>query len=404
MIDVVGSVVAAAGAAQVAGSLVPHCGGLCGREVGMTPEQQEGSEAAYDRVCESYQAIDDFRMKLLGLLPIATGTGVFFLLNDHVPDLGAEAPSDGSEPLAQVLPVIGAIGAVFTLGLFSYELFGIKKCHYLIRAGQRLEVHLGVRGQFRNRPRSLMGFVNEPFASALIYPASMAAWVFLVVAFQPPPWRWGFPVAVFVVGFVLTILLAEGIKRRDLRDFLAELIHHVDGHPTATVEGMSGDLDAEDEMIRRALAKISTAASGSDPPKNLFRRIQAFYCRTCLRVLEHLDPQERPATVRVDDTAEVAFANVPHADEPHADEAHADEPHENEPKKTLEWVTVIDADRSRPGSNSRWRCRDHPDWQEVAGTLEKAVLAEEAQRRRPREVRDLMASAAPHHALNPRVG
>jgi len=93
----------------------------------MSPEQQASHEAAYGRVCESYQAIDDFRMKLLGLLPVATGTGVFLLLNDNVPVLGTKASQGQSESLASLLAAIGAFGTVFTLGLFSYELFGIKK-------------------------------------------------------------------------------------------------------------------------------------------------------------------------------------------------------------------------------------------------------------------------------------
>jgi hypothetical protein len=69
------------------------------------------------------------------------------------------------------LSAIGVFGFLFTLGLFAYELFGIKKCHYLIATGDRLERALRVEGQFTSRPRSVANFVNEPFASAVIYPA-----------------------------------------------------------------------------------------------------------------------------------------------------------------------------------------------------------------------------------------
>jgi hypothetical protein len=34
-------------------------------------------KAAYQELCHSYRAIDDFRAKLLGFLPLATGTGIF---------------------------------------------------------------------------------------------------------------------------------------------------------------------------------------------------------------------------------------------------------------------------------------------------------------------------------------
>ncbi len=36
----------------------------------------------YEEVCRSYQAIADFRAKLIGLLPLASGAGIFLLLND----------------------------------------------------------------------------------------------------------------------------------------------------------------------------------------------------------------------------------------------------------------------------------------------------------------------------------
>jgi hypothetical protein len=49
---------------------------------------QEGSDsqtalrAAYTEVCQSYERIDDFRAKLLGFLPLVSGTGLFLLLKE----------------------------------------------------------------------------------------------------------------------------------------------------------------------------------------------------------------------------------------------------------------------------------------------------------------------------------
>jgi len=344
----------------------------------MSPDRQDSQEAAYGRVCDSYQAIDDFRMKLLGLLPVATGTGVFLLLNDNVPVLGPNPAQGQSESLTLVLTAIGAFGAIFTLGLFSYELFGIKKCHYLIRAGQRLEVLLDIQGQFRNRPRNLMGFINEPFASALIYPASLAAWVFLATALRPPPWRWALPLAVFLGGFLLTLFLTEEMKRRDLRRFRAELMRYVDSHAggrgAATVEDMSAQLHEEDEMVRRALAKVSRAPRMDGQSRNLFRRIQASCCRTCLRVLEKLERQDRHATVRADETADADL--------------------ESRPEGERSWVTVVDAVGSRPRSGSKWRCRYLPIWQEIAGTVGTALLVEASGLPTPRTAGEVLESGA----------
>ena len=42
-------------------------------------QQAENVRTVYREPCTSYRAIDDFRMKLLGLLPLATGAGIFLV-------------------------------------------------------------------------------------------------------------------------------------------------------------------------------------------------------------------------------------------------------------------------------------------------------------------------------------
>lgn len=163
-------------------------------------------QLAYERVCESYHAVDDFRVKLLGLLPLATGSGVFVLLSTNADGIGR---SDAE--LRPVLAAIGAFGVLFIAGLFAYELFGIKKCHYLIENGRHLEHGLGVRGQFRSRPYALAGRVNEPLASACIYPTCIAAWSFLALV-MVNSWLAASIAAVVVgVGFVATMAGAQQI-------------------------------------------------------------------------------------------------------------------------------------------------------------------------------------------------
>jgi hypothetical protein len=94
----------------------------------------------YDKLCVSYQAIDDFRAKLLGFLPLATGSGVFLLYANSMPP--------GTQDL---LGAIGAFGFAITLGLFAYEIHGIKKCDALIKAGEQLEGPLLADGLFTSR-------------------------------------------------------------------------------------------------------------------------------------------------------------------------------------------------------------------------------------------------------------
>ena len=142
--------------------------------VELTDQQAENLRTAYRELCTSYRAIDDFRAKLLGFLPLATGTGIFLLVTDEAKMKFVQA----------YFWPIGVFGFVITLGLFFYELYGIKKCTDLICAGRQLEENLDVKdGQFKKRPFGVLGFINEPFAAYVIYSAVLAAWIFWARAF-----------------------------------------------------------------------------------------------------------------------------------------------------------------------------------------------------------------------------
>jgi hypothetical protein len=172
----------------------------------------------YDEISASYRAVDEFRMKLLGLLPVATGTGVFLLLNGKI---GDKAGSDTKT----FLGAIGIVGFAFTLGLFAYELYGIKKCHSYILIGQWIETASKVPGQFVARPRDLGGLINEPFASSIIYPASLGAWAFTAMIFVSRTWASVLALVVFIVGFGLSLWITKagsGNWDKELRGLLDE--------------------------------------------------------------------------------------------------------------------------------------------------------------------------------------
>jgi hypothetical protein len=157
--------------------------GVGAREAEPTAKPVEDYRELYTQVCESYRAIDDFRMKLLGLLPVATGAGVLVLLNSGKVDLNASGST--LERIQQVLAGVAIFGVAITLGLFAYELHGIKKCGRLIKIGARIERDMGSAGrfygQFATRPHRVAGFIDVPFASSVVYPAAVAIWVFVGV-------------------------------------------------------------------------------------------------------------------------------------------------------------------------------------------------------------------------------
>ena len=128
-------------------------------------------QVLYEQVCSQHDGIADFRAKLLALLPIASGAGIFLIFEK------GGIPSDFSPHLV----AIGLFGIAVTTGLFCYELRGIQYCDALIEAGKELEQKLSYefKGAFQSKPRAKWG-VGVTMAALIIYPAVAGAWVYIV--------------------------------------------------------------------------------------------------------------------------------------------------------------------------------------------------------------------------------
>jgi hypothetical protein len=147
----------------------------------MSENEQANSanlRTVYQELCTSYHGIADFRAKLLGLLPLASGAGIFLLL-EKLPNL---------EQPPTILLAVGVFGFLMTLGLFTYELRGIQRCNGLIEAGKVLERELGFQGQFRLRPGAINGLIGTTLAARIIYPGVLAAWSFVILYGIIPIW------------------------------------------------------------------------------------------------------------------------------------------------------------------------------------------------------------------------
>ena len=90
----------------------------------------ENMKTAYEAVLSTHDAISNFRLKLLALLPFATGAGIFFLIKN--------LPSTVTIHLTAIV----LSGMLVTIGLFFYELKNIQKCRTLITTGKLLEKKL----------------------------------------------------------------------------------------------------------------------------------------------------------------------------------------------------------------------------------------------------------------------
>ena len=174
--------------------------------------EAQNLRTVYQELCTSYREIDSFRAKLLGFLPL-----VFLLLNDAITD---KTKWESAMPFLQP---IGLFGIAITLGLFAYELYGIKKCHCLIEFGKDIEGEggMGIEGQFTKRPRGIAkDLINEPFAAGIIYPAVLAAWTYIVsvgssCGENTPKWP---AIVIFAAGFVLTLSYSINLGKKDKND------------------------------------------------------------------------------------------------------------------------------------------------------------------------------------------
>ncbi len=126
---------------------------------------------AYTEVCKTYHAVDDFRAKLLALLPIASGAGVFLLLTDPTRTV------DKSHVAA-----IGIFGVLATVGLFLHELRGLKRCGRIMEIGRDLERAMELEdAQFKGEADAQHwgGLLGAESAAYVIYGAVLAAWCYV---------------------------------------------------------------------------------------------------------------------------------------------------------------------------------------------------------------------------------
>jgi hypothetical protein len=143
----------------------------------------------YQEICKSIHDVDDFRMKLLGLLPLTSLIGIFALGKDSL-------FSTQTAESRHLIAFIGIFAAALTLSLFVYEIRGILRCHDLIIRGRAIEDLLGVEGQFyvcmeehvckkkgEDWTERANHFFDAKLAACVIYSTVSTAWIFTALHF-----------------------------------------------------------------------------------------------------------------------------------------------------------------------------------------------------------------------------
>ena len=134
-------------------------------------EQRALLRHQYEEVCRSYRAIDDFRARLLAVLPIGGGAvGVGLVVGK----------TTGPEYL---LP-LGVFGIFVTVGLGFYEMHQSRRCGLLKHQAKELESRLGLKGQgvFWRDYRKDYGVFRQGVAGVIVYVTAAAGWLYLLVA------------------------------------------------------------------------------------------------------------------------------------------------------------------------------------------------------------------------------
>jgi len=190
--------------------------------------------AVYAELGNNYRAIDDLRLKLLALLPLATGTGILVFLRN----------SDVDSSAGVAIPV-GVFGMVATVCFYFYELHGVEKCAHYIHRAQLIEQDLEIRGSFRERPGAVHKVVSELLPTMVVYPVSLATWLFVTLSAWRQHWfgadaRVVAAVAAAILGVAVSVVLvvvlehtreARRAKLEKLNDELEARRRSTDRHP-----------------------------------------------------------------------------------------------------------------------------------------------------------------------------
>jgi hypothetical protein len=166
-------------------------------------DDEKGLIAAYEELCNRHQQIDEFRGKLLALLPIASGAAALVLLLNN------------SGTVGEYLLPIGVYGIAITFGLFIYELHGIAVCKQIMEQAGGLENDLKIptyEGQYRDRNQNLLHRIIEvEMASWIVYISVLGGWVYIAGVgggwwHHKSPDIFRDPIFVVVAGFIIVLL------------------------------------------------------------------------------------------------------------------------------------------------------------------------------------------------------
>jgi hypothetical protein len=141
-----------------------------------TPSWEPDKDKLYSEMCLKIRATDEISFKLLGFVPLLSGSAIFVLL----------FKGGALEPVPLILLCIA--GVVITFGLFCWERRNIKTCSLFRDAASELE---GKLEEDWLKPYSILAgkipsekyvsFLGKTKAEVIIYVASILVWIIPII-------------------------------------------------------------------------------------------------------------------------------------------------------------------------------------------------------------------------------
>ena len=157
----------------------------------------------YEQICSDIRATDEISFKLLGLVPLVSGTALITVV------LGDPSLDEG------LVVVLALFAAAVTLGIFRWELRNLQTCRWLIRCAEDIEERTLARQgspSFLPRP-SPPQRLSKRHAEKWIYCVTIVTWLGLPkVALDSLGLKWGLIHLVFSIllgGMAIYSLLAN---------------------------------------------------------------------------------------------------------------------------------------------------------------------------------------------------
>lgn len=131
----------------------------------------------YDQLCDNIRKTDDISFKLIGLVPLVSGTGLISILMSD------------KQPGPPVIILLSLFAAAITLGIFRWELRNTQTCRWQIKFAEELEKNALDKAELTRsyipQPGSPQS-IGKREAEKFIYGITIAAWLAFPAFLLPP--------------------------------------------------------------------------------------------------------------------------------------------------------------------------------------------------------------------------